>query len=71
MLQWLYSVPESLTIEDEGIVVDVLGGGREWQVDFQATYWIARSSQALSLEIGDSVRVVGRCSNTLWIAAMN
>lgn len=70
MLHWLYSIPESVDDKDEGVVVAVLNEGREWQIDFQATYWIARSRQPLTLKLGDSVRVIGRRSNTLLIATI-
>lgn len=67
MLQWLYSVPNTPEVEDKGTIVDVLNEGKEWQVYFQATYWIARSHRPVTLNLGDPVRVVGRCSNTLLI----
>lgn len=70
MLHWLYSMPERLEDDDEAIVVDVLALNKEWQVDFQATYWIARSYRPLSLKIGDTVRVIGRQNNTLFIETL-
>jgi membrane protein implicated in regulation of membrane protease activity len=60
-------MPERLEDEDEAIVVNVLDRDKEWQVDFQATYWIARSRRPLTLKIGDTVRVIGRQNNTLFI----
>ncbi|MBD1859956.1 MULTISPECIES: NfeD family protein [Leptolyngbya] len=70
MLYWLYSVPNTLEVDNEGTVVDVLDGGEEWQIAFQATYWTARSYRPLALNLGDHVRVVGRCNNTLLIEAI-
>ncbi|MBD2078443.1 hypothetical protein [Leptolyngbya sp. FACHB-17] len=70
MLHWLYSVPNTLKVENEGTVVDVLDEGEKWQIAFQATYWIARSYRPLALKLGDHVRVVGRCNNILLIEAI-
>jgi membrane protein implicated in regulation of membrane protease activity len=70
MLHWLYSTPESSDDANEGVIVDTLDEGKEWQINFQATYWIARAHQPLALKSGDSVRVVGRYNNTLWIEAI-
>jgi membrane protein implicated in regulation of membrane protease activity len=67
MLRWLYSTSETFDTDDEGVVVDMLSNGREWQIAFQSTYWIARSHRSLALKLGDSVRVIGRRSNTLLI----
>lgn len=67
MLRWLYSTPETFDAEDEGVVVDTLDDGKEWQIAFQATYWIARSHRSLKLKLGDSVRIIGRRNNTLLI----
>ena len=70
MLQWIYALPDYSMNEDQGTVVDVLDGGKEWQIDFQATYWIARSHRPLTLKLGDPVRIIGRCSNALVIEAV-
>jgi membrane protein implicated in regulation of membrane protease activity len=67
MLNWIYSLPNHSSDENKGTVVEILNQGKEWQIDFQATYWIARSASPLTLRCGDDVRVVGRFCNTLLI----
>lgn len=43
----------------EGMISEIVYPGKEWRVDFQATYWTARSACSMTCEPGDFVRVVG------------
>jgi membrane protein implicated in regulation of membrane protease activity len=66
MLNYFFPMLSSFDNE-KATVVDVLTEGLEWQIAFRGTYWIAHSSDFLSLQPGDFVRVVGREIITLLI----
>lgn len=42
----------------EGIVSEMVYPGKEWRVEFKASYWTARSYYSTTFKPGDFVRVV-------------
>jgi membrane protein implicated in regulation of membrane protease activity len=48
----------SKRMSGEGIVSEIVYPGKEWRVEYRASYWTARSNRSKAFKPGDFVRVV-------------
>lgn len=60
----------STNMSEEGVVDEVVHQGREWRIQFQASYWTARSHHLITLVPGDLVRIIGRDNITLLVESV-
>lgn len=59
------------TFEDEAVVAEIVRQKELWRVEYQGSWWTARSIEPLFLVPGSIVRVVGRQGITLIIKPCN
>ena len=71
LLKWLFEDTHYRSLQQEldqeAIVMEVIRPGKQWRVHYSGSYWNARCPQAVPLQPGDIVYVVGRQNITLIV----